>query len=80
MKDQGDRNPHDLVPTGVRVFPDKVYRRNCKLVRCCASFSAGSRQVLRPIKFSDKNLKKVRYVTYPVFEGVCDEEGVQNLK
>ncbi len=33
--------------------------------------SSGSRQAFRQIKFEDKNLKKVRCVTYPVFEGLA---------
>ncbi len=35
----------------------------------------GSQQVFREIKFSDKKFKKVRSVTYPVFEGSWEEEG-----
>jgi hypothetical protein len=35
---------------------------------------------LRQIKKLDKKLKKVRCVTWTVFEGVWEEEGAQNLK
>jgi hypothetical protein len=37
-------------------------------------------RLLRQIKFSDKKLKKVGCVTYPVFVGASEEEGAQNLK
>jgi hypothetical protein len=41
---------------------------SCKPLLCI--ISAGSRQAFRQIKFSDKKLKKVGCVTYPVFEGI----------